>query len=107
MQNQLRISKGNLDGRRWTTQEQTAWLEKQIPVFTNAQGGPLRVRSAFWVKVYQDWVAHWPVEAAPPSLDSPADAAEISTAGEEHTDAARVLKMVCAYATTTALSLQI
>ena len=95
MQNQLRISKGNLDGRRWTTPEQTAWLETQIPAFTIAQGGPIHTRSAFWAKVYQDWVARWPVEAAPPPLNSPAGAAEISTAAEEHIDAARVLKMAC------------
>jgi hypothetical protein len=100
MQNQLRISKGNLDGRRWTTAKQTAWLETHIPAFTKAQGGSLHVRSAFWVKVYQGWVAHWPVEAAPPSLDSPTGAAEISTAAEEHTEATRVLKMVCAYIAT-------
>jgi hypothetical protein len=97
MQNPLRISKGNLDGRRWTTLEQTAWLETQISAFTSAQGGPSRAHSAFWVKVYQDWVARWPVAAAPPSLDPQADATEISVAAKEHTDAVRVLKMVRTY----------
>ena len=104
MQNPLRITKGDLDGRRWTTPEQTAWLETQIPAFTSAQSNPHQVRTAFQVKVYQDWVAHWPVEAAPPSLDPQADATEISTAtSTEHTDAVDMLNLVRTF---TAPSLQ-
>jgi hypothetical protein len=97
MQNLLRVSKGGLDGRRWTTPEQTAWLETQISAFTDAQGGPAQGRSAFWVKVYWDWVARWPVEAAPPSLGPQVDAAEISAAAKERADTVRILKLVCAY----------
>ena len=97
MQNPLRISKGDLDGRRWTTPEQTAWLETQKSAYTDAQGGSPRARAAFWVKVYQDWVAHWPVAAALPSPGPQADAAEISIATEENTDAICILKMVCAH----------
>ena len=97
MQNPLRITKGDLDGRRWTTLEQTAWLETHIPAFTDAQGSPLQVCSAFQVKVYQDWIAHWPVAATPPLLDPQADAAEMSAAAKEHANAVRILKVVCAY----------
>ena len=97
MQNPLRITKTDLDGRRWTTPEQTAWLEMQIPAFTSAQSNPLQVRTAFQVKVYQDWVARWPVEAAPPSLDPQADATEVSAAAKEHVNTVCILKVVRAY----------
>ncbi len=80
MQNPLRVSKGGLDGRRWTTPEQTAWLETQISAFTDAQGGSAHALSTFQVKVYLDWVARWPVAAAPPSLGPQVDATEISAA---------------------------
>ena len=105
MQNPLRITKGDLDGRRWTTLEQTAWLETHIPAFTDAQGSPLQVRSAFQVKVYQDWIARWPVAATPPLLDPQADAAEMSAAAKEHANAVHILKVVCAYCCSVTLKL--
>ena len=83
--------------------DQTAWLETQISAFTDVQGSPLHVRTAFWEKVYRDWVAQWPVVPAPPSLGPQANATEISAAAKEHIDAVDTLNAVRAYM---ALSLQ-
>lgn len=98
-----RISKGDGDGRRWTTKEQTAWLEAQISAYISAQAGPQRNLSVFWIKLYQDWFTCWPEAASPSSLDPQANATEGQEAAKEDEEAVRVTKLVCTYA---ALSVQ-
>ena len=92
-----RVSQDDGNGKRWTTPEQTAWLETQRPAFINSRPGSGNSRPAFWAKVYQDWSARWPVAAAPSSLGPQADAVEVQAPTEEELKAIRTLKAVCAY----------
>lgn len=97
MQKPLRISKADSDGRRWTTKEQTTWLETQISAYINAQAGPPRSLPVFWAKLYLDWFARWPKEAAPSSLYPQADPAEEPATAKEDAEAVRIVKLVCTY----------
>lgn len=93
----LRISKGNGDGRRWTTTEQTAWLVDQKTAYANAKAKGNRGLHVFWVKLFNDWFARWPETAAPSSLNPQADGTEAPPATGEDIEKVEKVKSVCAY----------
>lgn len=71
----IKLSKG--EGRRWSTLEQAAWLQEQIPTYLRAKAGGHRGSYLFWEGLYEGWFSRWPAAEAPSATGEDVEAADV------------------------------